>query len=401
MRLAVFASHPIQHQAPIWRNLAKHKDLDLLVHYFSDMSIRGGIDPGFGVPVAWDQPLLEGYEHVFLSRNADLNRPLQVTVPHYEAYLRERHFDAAFVNGYRHSFELQLRRCSRSLDCPLILRPELSTIEEHGWLRRAARSAFRQWFYAGVTAFGVIGEQARRSLLAAGVSPQKMFSSPYGVDSDLFESSDAALDREACRRLLGISADRFVLLFSGKLIPQKNTLLVLKALEQTPERGRVTFVVLGDGPERSRLEQEGKRLLGANFVLAGFKNQSQLAPYFKAADALVLPSHYESWGLVVNEAMHFGLPVVVSDTAGCAADLVENRETGILFRSNDASDLAQALRRIIGNESLRGKFSRNARRIIRAYTPDNAARGILEAVEYCSRLKRSPCVYSSRSVRAG
>jgi glycosyltransferase involved in cell wall biosynthesis len=217
------------------------------------------------------------------------------------------------------------------------------------------------------------------------------------VDSDLFESSDAALDRESCRRLLGISADRFVLLFSGKLIPRKNVLLVLKALEQTPERGRVTFVVLGDGPERSRLEQEGKRLLGENFVLAGFKNQSQLAPYFKAADALALPSHYETWGLVVNEAMHFGLPVVVSDTAGCAADLVENRETGILFRSNDAADLVQALRRIIGNDSLRGKFSRNARRIIRAYTPDNAAKGILE---YCSRLKRSPRVYSSRSARA-
>src|SRR5437899_3074457 len=134
-----------------------------------------------------------------------------------------------------------------------------------------ARSVFRRWFYAGVTAFGVIGEQARRSLLAAGISPQKMFSSPYAVDSDLFESSDAALDRESCRRLLGISADRFVLLFSGKLLPGKNTLLVLKALEQMPERGRVTFVALGDGPERCRLEHEGSRLLGGNFVLAGFK----------------------------------------------------------------------------------------------------------------------------------
>jgi len=60
----VFASPPIQYQASIWRRLAKHKDLGLLVHYFSDMSIRGGIDPGFGVPVAWDQPLLRDTTHV-------------------------------------------------------------------------------------------------------------------------------------------------------------------------------------------------------------------------------------------------------------------------------------------------------------------------------------------------
>src|SRR5438552_17422967 len=126
MRLAVFASHPIQHQAPIWRNLAKHKDLDPLVHYFSDMSIRGGIDPGFGVPVAWDQPLLEGYEHVFLSRHADLARPFSVTVPNLASYLRSRAFDAVFVNGYEYAFEIQIRRLAASTPLALIIRPELT-----------------------------------------------------------------------------------------------------------------------------------------------------------------------------------------------------------------------------------------------------------------------------------
>src|SRR6185295_4293374 len=115
LRLAAFASHPIQYQAPIWRRLAKHPEVDLLVHYFSDMSVRGGVDPGFGVPVAWDQPLLEGYEHVFLSRRADLARPLTVTVSNFGAYLRRKHFDAVFINGYEYAFEVQIRRLSSSL----------------------------------------------------------------------------------------------------------------------------------------------------------------------------------------------------------------------------------------------------------------------------------------------
>src|SRR3954453_49637 len=153
MRLAVFASHPIQYQAPIWRRLAKN--VDLLVHYFSDTSLRGGIDTEFGVPVAWDQPLLEGYEHVFLDRAADLRRPLSVTVPGFIDYLRERRFHAAFINGYGYRFELQLRMRARKLGCPLILRSELSTAATHGRFRGAAGGLFRKWFYAGVSAFAV------------------------------------------------------------------------------------------------------------------------------------------------------------------------------------------------------------------------------------------------------
>jgi glycosyltransferase involved in cell wall biosynthesis len=380
IRLGVFASHPIQYQAPIWRRLARSPGVDLLVHYFSDLSVRGGIDPGFGVRVAWDQPLLDGYEHVFLARGANLDRPLTVTIPHLGAYLRARNFDALFVNGYEYAFELQLRR----FGAPLIMRPELTASPPGAWPRRGPRALFGRWFYEGVSAFCVIGEQARRSLLASGVPPEKMFFSPYAVDSELFEASADSVDRESSRRLLGIPAGRFVLLFSGKLIPRKNPALVLDALEPG-----MIFVVLGDGPDRASLEQKAARLPGAEVRFAGFQNQSQLAPYFKAADALVLPSLQETWGLVVNEAMHFGLPVVVSDAVGCAADLV--RETGLIFRSNDAVDLARALRMLAGDDRLRRRFGRNARRVIGGYSSDLAARGIVEALDYCCENGRA-CV---------
>jgi len=381
IRLAVFASHPIQYQAPIWRRLARRADVDLLVHYFSDTSVRGGVDPGFGVPVAWDQPLLEGYPHLFLSRGANLDRPLTVTIPHFKAYLRERRFDAVLFHGYGYAFELQLRRLAKPLGLPLVMRPELSTILTNGCVRRSLRTLYRRWFYAGISAFAVIGEQARRSLGEDGVPSDQMFFSPCAVDSELFEGNSGTLDRDDCRRRLGIPPDGFMLLFSGKLLPQKNAALVLRALARWPVPARIVFVAVGDGPERSRLEREGKQLLGENFLLAGFKNQSELPPYFKAADAFVLPSLHETWGLVVNEAMHFGLPVLISDRVCCSADLVESRETGLVFRSNDAGDLARALRQIVQNDRLRQQFSRNARRVIREYTPDCAANGILNAVQ--------------------
>ncbi|HTM48855.1 MAG TPA: glycosyltransferase, partial [Bryobacteraceae bacterium] len=273
LRLAVFASHPIQYQAPVWRRLAKDPRVDLLVHYFSDMSVRGAVDPDFGVPVAWDQPLLDGYRHVFLARDSNLGRPLGVKLRDLEAYLPN--FDAVFINGYSYGFELQIRRAAPRLGVPLIMRPEVSAIPAGSPFRRFTRRLLQRWFFSGVDAFGVLGEQARRCLASAGVPPGKMFRSPYAVDSDVFQPNP--LGRKGARRMLGVSSDRFLLMFSGKLIPRKNPRLVLQALERMPERSRISFLVVGDGPLRAQLEREGRRILGGNILFAGFQNQSRLS----------------------------------------------------------------------------------------------------------------------------
>jgi glycosyltransferase involved in cell wall biosynthesis len=225
-----------------------------------------------------------------------------------------------------------------------------------------------------------------------------MFRSPYAVDSDVFQPNP--LGREGARRMLGVSRDRFLLMFSGKLIPGKNPRLVLQALERMPERSRISFLVVGDGPLRAQLEREGRRILGGNILFAGFQNQSRLSTFYQAADAFVLPSEYETWGLVVNEAMRFGLPAVVSDRAGCAADLVQDGHTGLLFRSGDAAGLAAALRRLVASPSFRAECGRNAAALIERYTPDQAANGILEALQSgvgAKRLQRQRTPPSCRS----
>ena len=102
-RLAVVTSHPVQYQAPLFKKLSKHPQIDLCVYYGSDSSIQGKMDPGFGIPIVWDRPLLEGYRYRFLKKmsSSGKSRHLQgmgvaFLLPE---FLRER-YDAVFVHSY-------------------------------------------------------------------------------------------------------------------------------------------------------------------------------------------------------------------------------------------------------------------------------------------------------------
>src|ERR1044071_5498691 len=95
--LAVFVSHPIQYQVPIWRGLSERRDISPVVHYLSDSSVVGALDPGFGRGVAWDVPMLEGYEHRFISRGRLPRAGLSMRIKGTRRLLRDGRFDAVLL----------------------------------------------------------------------------------------------------------------------------------------------------------------------------------------------------------------------------------------------------------------------------------------------------------------
>lgn len=381
-RLGIFVTHPIQYFAPLWRRLAAHLGLSVRVHFFSDHSIRGGEDAGFKVPVAWDVPLLEGYDHTFIGRTADLARPLSISFPDARATLREGRFDWVMVHGYTCRFEIQVVRAARRLGIPVLQRGELTDARPYEivWYRRLLRDRYLKWFYRHIDCFCYIGANAHRHLVRLGVSEDRLFFSPYSVDSDLFEEQYRRLDREACRRELGIASEQLVLLFSGKFITRKAPLLLLEAISQLAVRDKLTLIMLGDGELRSEVEVRAKALLGSRAILPGFINQTQLGRYFRAADVFVLPSLFETWGLVVNEAMHFSLPAIVSSAVGCTPDLIREGETGLVFPSGSAEGLAVCLQKFLDVPERAGAMGIAAREHIRRYSTEASAAGITQAL---------------------
>jgi glycosyltransferase involved in cell wall biosynthesis len=381
-RLGIFVTHPIQYFAPMWRKLAAQPGLSVRVHFFSDHSVRGGEDEGFQVPVAWDVPLLEGYDHSFLRRTADLSKPLSVSLADARGLLRAGQFDWVMVHGYTYRFELQVVRAARRLGVPVLQRGELTDARpyEPVWYRRLLRDSYLKWFYRQINRFCYIGANARRHLLRMGVKEDRLFFSPYSVDSSLFEEQYRRLDRETCRRELGISSEQLVLLFSGKFIARKAPLLLLDAIARLDETENLALLMLGDGVLRPEVESRARAVLGDRAFFPGFVNQTQLGRYFRAADIFVLPSIFETWGLVVNEAMHFRLPAVVSSGVGCAPDLIRNGETGRVFPIGDAKELANCLQEFLDMPDRARITGAAAGEHIRGYSTDASASGVIRAI---------------------
>jgi glycosyltransferase involved in cell wall biosynthesis len=357
---------------------------DLTVYYFSDRSVRGGLDPGFGRSVAWDVDLLSGYRSTFLGRDENPGGPTQLRLQAAERKELER-LDWVFINGYTHGFERQIVRLKRQNHYRVFIRGEFSDEwrgESGGPGNRASalvRRLYLLWFYSRVDAFGVIGVAARRHLERLGVDSSRTFSSPYCIDTASLEVQVHRNERAASRKQLGIAPSSVVILFSGKFIPRKAPLLLGEAVLGLSDDTVLLYV--GDGPLRPEIEFRLRPRLGHRLVIPGFVNQSALGSFYAAADLFVLPSAHETWGLVVNEAQQFALPVIVSDRVGCRHDLVVEGETGFVFPFDDVEALRTRIRHLLANQGLRESMGAAGRqRVMTNYTTEAAVRGIASAM---------------------
>ncbi len=139
--------------------------------------------------------------------------------------------------------------------------------------------------------------------------------------------------------------------------------------------------MLGDGRLREALERqvEGEGIEGVSFV--GMKTIDEVAAYYAYAGAFVHTALVDQWGLVVNEAMATGLPVIVSSGSGCSMDLVDPPKNGYVFESTDEDALVEAMLRISAAETNRAAMREESLRIIAKWAPDRFASGLFKAVE--------------------
>ena len=392
LRVAVLATHPIQYQAPLWRALALRPDLKLHVFFGSDISVRGYRDEGFGVKVQWDVPLLAGYEHTFLSQDLALHR-ISFWEPWAKNLRKHLHVfspDVVLLTAYNSVFWIGALLQARLLGLPVVLRHEASdAASSRSSCKAFVRDLALRGFYSQIARFAAIGTEARQHLGRLGIPADRIGWAPYCVDSVQVEAQVGQWlpRRDELRAKLGIGAGDVALIFSGKLIPKKQPLLILDAIEglSPSRRQRIHLIVMGDGELRADVERKGRQVLGARFHQAGFVNQSEMGQWYAAADCLVLPSKKgagETWGLVVNEALQFGLPAVVSDGVGCHPDLV-GPATGRVFRSGSADDLARALSEtmssLLGN---RAATAAACRERVGLFSLGMAERGLTESLHH-------------------
>lgn len=389
-------SHPTQYYSPWFRWLRQHTDLELKVFYLWDFGVTPHRDRQFQSTFKWDVDLLAGYDHEFIANTArdpgthhfgGLKNPALLD------RLADWRPTALLVFGYKSSSQLRAIGWARGRGIPVLFRGD-SHLLGRGRPGRLARLALRLLF-AQFRACLPVGAANRDYFLALGVPPQKLFFAPHAVDATHFSPADAT-HRNAARELrtaLGLPQKSRVILFAGKFLPAKQPRELLLAFLALAKPGAV-LVLVGDGPEKSVLQDLAARAPAGTVHFLPFANQSEMPSRYLLADLFVLPSrgHYETWGLAINEAMHLGIPPLVSDLVGCQRDLVTDGETGWVFSAARPGALQEKLAQALAtleDPAARAKMAAQIATRISGYTYAQTTAGLLAALD-AIRLPASP-----------
>jgi len=350
LRLTAVLTHPIQYYAPWFRHIHAHAPQLALTVVYATRPTPAQQGAGFDVPFEWDVPLTDGY-HSVIVRDAqpgdriDTGAFSGVDVREIGAAIADTRPDVVLITGWYSKTLVRALAACRRLGVPVLFRGD-SHLQSGptGW-RRPLWIAKTWTLLRMFDGYLSPGTRVDEYLAWFGVPGHRVFRVPHGIDNDRFEQSAASYQapevRAAARREAGIDPSAFVVLFSGKLVDRKRPLDVIRAAARTT--APTTVLVAGAGPLDTAMREEAARL-GVKVRMLGFVNQTQLGHAYAIADCLALPSnHSETWGLVVNEALATGLPVIVSDAVGCAPDLVHENVTGRQYRLGDVSALAQAI----------------------------------------------------------
>jgi len=391
IRLAHLAGQPAPSAVPLYRRLGRDPRLDFTVLYGSSDGVKP-YDDGYGKPIAWDTDLTDGYRSVFL-RAADRTPGLGETfwaarnwdvVP---LLLRGR-YDALWMAGYNSATYVIGALAQRARGGSVLFREEQTLLDPRSLPNVIAKQlVLRPFLRLG---FGLyISNENRRWLQSFGVPDERLFPAPYTVDNGHFQARAEELrgQRDQLRSSFGIAPDAGpVIATVSRLIPKKQPLFLLEAFRRARQRVSCVLLIVGSGPLEQELRDRARALDIPDVAFAGFLNRSEVARAYAVADVFTLLSHEkETFGLVVNEALNFGLPTVVSDRVGCAPDLVSNGYNGFVVSSRDPAQAADAFERLAGDAELRARMGTASRERIDSWDVERAAAGIIEAATVAVR----------------
>lgn len=385
VRLAVVLSHPTQYYSPWFRWLARHTALGLRVFYLWDFGAQARRDPQFLTTFSWDVDLLSGYEHEFVpnaARHPGTHHFWGLRNPTLLRRLNDWNPDAVLLFGYKWAASLAVIGWARRRGKPLLFRGDSHLL---GRAQPAGiRALLLRAVYAQMSAFLAVGRANTRYFEALRVPARRIFFAPHSVDAERFDPSRPEVRRAASelRATLGLTPETRVAVFAGKFSPAKQPLALLRAFLAVDAPG-AALVFVGDGHEKAALQAAAEANGRAQVRFLPFANQSEMPARYLLGDLFVLPSRgsYETWGLAVNEAMHMGVPCLVSDRVGCQEDLVTPLETGWVFAAEQPGALEETLRSALtASAADLARLAANARRRVAGYTYAQTTRGLEEAL---------------------
>lgn len=371
-RLVILTEIIAPYRIPVFNALAARDEVDLHVIFLSetDESLRQW--RVYREEIQFSHEILKSFRRRIAGFNVLLTRGVSTA-------LEGANPEVILAGGYSYVAMWEAKRWAHARRIPLLLWSESNSRDARNnlWPVEFAKRKFIE----GCQAYVVPGKSAAEYLAGFGVRREKIYVAPNAIDVQRFAAGAEVARRDPkCRGRLGLPPEYF--LYVGRFVKSKGIYDLLNAYAKLPEKIRSTvgLVFVGDGEERSELMRQGREIGVGCIMFPGFVQRDELPAYYANAIALAFPSYSDPWGLVVNEAMACGIPVIASDAPGCTADLVCDGVNGYLVGTGDADQLSQAMLKLVDDGERRGRMGQASAARTRCFTPQVWAEGVVRAI---------------------
>jgi glycosyltransferase involved in cell wall biosynthesis len=357
-KLSIIAPTCFYYQAPIFRVLASHPRIDLTVYFCSNEALLSrDVHQTYHTDSQWgdEGTLLEGFNFKFLRnyapRGSYLKWPFGLINPGIWNEIERGRPDVVILMSWMNiTWWLAVLRCTLS-KVPFLYMTDANVQADlvgPKWKMWVKKFLLGKVLFRLAAGFLCAGTSNKQLYSYYGVPEKKLvpFAYSWGYQYLLEKSGELNGEKERLKAELGIPDHVFVLLYCGRLSKEKAPLDLLKAFSYL-SMPNTALVFVGDGPLGPTLKSYVVENHLDSVYFFGFQGRKEVPKFYMASDVLVLPSRKETWGMVVNEALCFGLPVIASDQVGAAKDLVFDGRNGFSFPPGDIRALAGSIKRLV------------------------------------------------------
>ncbi len=319
---------------------------------------------------SWKQYTFENFKGIFL-KGISLGAATALCFG-VKKHLKKNKYDVIVCGNFTSPTGILAIRYMKKKGIPYYLESDGGFAKsEGGW-----REQIKKFVIPGAKGYFSTGKEHDKYYLAYGADEDKLLRYPFTSlsDLDIIPNVLTQEEKQEYKKQLGILEEKIVLAV-GQFIPRKGFDVLLKATKRLDKPIGIYFV--GGEPTEEYLKlKEDLEIYNVHFI--GFKKKEELRKYYLAADVFALPTREDIWGLVVNEAMAYGLPVVTTTSCVAGIELIENNRNGFLIKEDDEIVLAEKIDVLMQDDELRMKQSKKALETIRAYSIEKMAQRHME-----------------------
>jgi len=362
VKIAIIVSHPIQHFCPQYASYSKLPNTDFKIIFGSRLGVDSYTDTQFNQSIKWENLYLEEFNHVFLNEQV-LPSNKVLDSENLEEELEA--FNPEIIISYGYFQKLQ----KRAYQWAITNNKKIAYISDSELLRKRPigvnflKKIYLNKYFSKINAFLSVGDANESYYNYYGVPLDKMFRTSFPIDIRTFNIALEKVDiiKERIKTYYNIEKDSIVISTVGKLLDFKRHIDVINALLKLDLslKYKITYIIIGDGPESNNLKYAASKLKNHSVVFAGFIKPQHLPDFYITSDFYIHPSSTEAHSLAISEAVFASCPILISDRCGSygPTDDVQSGLNGFVFETGNVTQIARYIEKLSIDINLRKKFS--------------------------------------------